>query len=400
VQRTSWTDRVDTVRREAVRRYGLREDRVCCVYAPYRVCPLGAHIDHQLGPVTALAIDEGVLFAYAATASGQVRLSSVDFPGAVEFDLGHVPARRDGDWGNYARGAVRALQARARLRHGLVGVTSGPISGGGLSSSAAIGVAFLLALEEANGLRVSPAENVRLDQAIENEYLGLHNGILDQSAILFSRRGHLTRVDCATVGHELFPRPATMPPFRILIAFSGIRRALVGTDYNRRVAECARAATALLRAAGRPGAAAKLGSLTDEDYAGHRHVLSGPEAKRAAHFFAERARVTRGVEAWAAGDVQEFGLLMTASGQSSIDNYECGSPPLIDLYHLLVRTPGVYGARFSGAGFRGCCVALVEAEAAAEAAGRVQRAYAVAHPELAADATTLLCDSDDGARHL
>jgi galacturonokinase len=191
-----------------------------------------------------------------------------------------------------------------------------------------------------------------------------------------------------------------MPPFRILIAFSGIRKPLVGTDYNRRVEECTRAAATLLRAARRAGAEVKLGGLTDAEYQGHRHLLAGSEAKRAAHFFSERARVAQGVRTWVAGDVEAFGRLMTASGQSSIDNYECGSPPLIDLYQILVRTPGVYGARFSGAGFRGCCVTLVAAESAAEAAERVQRAYAAAHPELAADAYTLLCDSDDGARHL
>src|SRR5207244_11878681 len=124
----------------------------------------------------------------------------------------------------------------------------------------------------------------------------------------------------------------------------------------------------VLRAVGRSEGDARLGHLTDAEYEAHRHRLSGPEAKRAAHFFAERARVGRGIAAWAAGDVAEFGRLMTASGQSSIDNYECGSPPLIDLYRILIGTPGVYGARFSGAGFRGCCVALAAARAGPEAA--------------------------------
>jgi galacturonokinase len=393
-------ERIDAVRRAVRQRFGMPDGRVRCVFAPYRVCPLGAHIDHQLGPVTGMAIDEGVLFAYAAADDSRVRLSSLDFPGDVDFDMGNVPDRRDGDWGNYARGAVRALQARHRLNRGLVGVTSGAISGGGLSSSAAVGVAFLLALEAVNDLRVSAEENVRLDQAIENDYLGLRNGVLDQSVILFSRRDHLARIDCATLTYDLFPRPATMPPARILIAFSGVGKALVGTDYNRRVEECSRAAATLLEAVGRPGEPPQLGRLTDAEYAAHRHRLFGPEAKRAAHFFAERARVAKGVAAWAAGNVAEFGRLMTESGQSSIDNYECGSPPLIDLYRILVGTPGVYGARFSGAGFRGCCVALVAADAAGEAAERVRSAYAAAHPELAAGARTLLCDSDDGARHL
>ena len=175
------------------------------VRSPYRICPLGAHIDHQLGPVTAMAIDRAVHVAYAPML-GEVRLSSLDFPGEVAFSLAHVPDRRDGDWGKFARGAVRVLQQRYPLRSGIQGVTAGRLDGGGLSSSAAIGVALLLALEEANGLTtITRQENIALDLAIENEYLGLRIGILDQSAILLSRRDQLTYIDCRTREHELIP---------------------------------------------------------------------------------------------------------------------------------------------------------------------------------------------------
>jgi len=91
---------------------------------------------------------------------------------------------------------------------------------------------------------------------------------------------------------------------------------------------------------------------------------------------------------------------MSESGSSSISNYECGSPPLIDLYEILIKTEGIYGARFSGAGFRGCCVALVQQDAGPEAAGYVRREYVRRYPELADDAVTILCHSDDGARIL
>ena len=88
---------------------------------------------------------------------------------------------------------------------------------------------------------------------------------------------------------------------------------------------------------------------------------------------------------------------MTASGESSIRNYECGSPPLIDLYHTLVETEGVHGARFSGAGFRGCCVALVEPQAVEQVASRVGSTYARRHPDLAEHASIVACDTADGA---
>ena len=223
--------------------------------------------------------------------------------------------------------------------------------------------------------------------------------MLDQAAILLSRRDHLTWIDCATLEHRLIPRPESMPAFAILIVFSGLKQALVGTQYNRRVVECTEAARILLAAAGQASVGrpvlgpADAGAVRGPSGSTRRRQL----ARRAAHFFSERQRVAEGVTAWREGDLSRFGQLMTASGESSITNYECGCPPLIDLYQILIATPGVYGARFSGAGFRGCCVALVDPAAAADAAERVTADYAGRHPDLAAAAPALLCQSDDGA---
>jgi galactokinase len=189
-----------------------------------------------------------------------------------------------------------------------------------------------------------------------------------------------------------------MPPFSLLIAFSGLRQALVTTDYNRRVEECREAARLLLAAAGRSVPEPVLGRITAAEHKAHRTCLDGPLARRAAHFFSEVERVEQGIAAWRAGDLARFGALVTASGESSIANYECGCEPLIALHRLLVVAPGVYGARFSGAGFRGCCVALVDPQAAAEVSARVRSAYGRRFPELAARAPVLVCASDDGAR--
>jgi len=389
------------LRHELLNRYGVEAASCQFVFAPYRVCPLGAHIDHQLGPVTAMAIDRGVLLAYAPTADREMRLSSLEYPGEVCFSAESPGPARTGDWGNYPRGAVYALtQAGFPLRRGLAGVMTGPWSEGGLSSSAAVGVACLLAIEDVNELAISLEQNILLDQAIENGYLGLRNGILDQSGILLSRKNHLTLVDCATAGHRLIPwSPAARPP-TILLAFSGLKRALVSTDYNRRVGECAEAAKVLLDAAGRISDHPVLGQVTETEYAAHRDRLTAPLDRRAAHFFSEMGRVRAGVEAWATGGLREFGRLMTLSGESSIRNYECGAPPLVDLYELLVQCPGVYGARFSGAGFRGCCIALVDPAAAEQATGEIARAFAARQPELATHASVVLVRSGDAARLL
>ena len=282
----------------------------------------------------------------------------------------------------------------------MTGVITGPWSEGGLSSSAAVGVAYLLALEDINGLKVTSEQNILLDQDIENDYLGLRNGILDQSGILLSRKDHLTVIDCATRSHRLIPAGTSSSSWSILLAFSGLRQALTGTDYNRRVAECAEAARILLAAAGRPEEIPVLGRLSETEHDAHKERLTRPLDRRAAHFFSETARVRVGVDAWQRGDLREFGWLMTASGESSIRNYECGCPPLIELYEILVRCPGVFGARFSGAGFRGCCIALVDRAAAAEAAEEISRKYAERRPELATNAAVVVVHSDDGARRV
>ena len=325
-------------------------------------------------------------------------MRSIDYEGEVRFAFNNVPPRQAGDWGNYLRGAVCALQQHYDLDTGLVGLTQGSVSEGGLSSSASVGVAYLLALQLVNSLRVTPRQDILLDQFIENEYLGLRNGILDQSAILLSRKGHLTWIDCARVEHAVIPPAESMSPFAILIAFSGLRKSLVTTDYNRRVAECSEAARILLDAGGRRDALPVLGNVTADQYERLGHLLSGAAKRRAAHFFSEMERVRRGVEAWRQGELDRFGDHITQSGASSIRHYECGCPPLIDLYETLIGMDGVYGARFSGAGFRGCCLALVEPDKVDQVAERTKEVYARQHPDLARHAWTLPCQSGDGAR--
>ena len=189
-----------------------------------------------------------------------------------------------------------------------------------------------------------------------------------------------------------------MAPFAILVAFSGVRQALTSTGYNSRVSECTQAASRLLKAAGRADDPPLLGNISPDEYKRHEGVLSGASAKRARHFFTECERVRQGITAWESGDLPGFGRLMSESGRSSVVNYECGSEPLIDLYNVLCEQDGVYGARFSGAGFRGCCIALVTPGMAEQVREDVTVTYAKRHPDLAKDAPCFICESDNGAR--
>lgn len=371
------------------------------VKAPLRISPLGAHIDHQLGRVTGMAVDRSILLAFAPTDQGLVQVESMDFVNPTRFSLQTIPARQQGDWGNYLRGAALALQRSYPLRRGLYGVIDSDMPIGGLSSSAAVTIAYLLALESVNDLTVSAQENISLVTRTEHEYIGLNNGILDQTSILFSQRNHLTLIDCQSVQIETAPTAIQSSDFEIMAVHSGVTKSLVGTSYNNRVAECQEAARQLLQHAGQPaGASPRLREVDPEIFASYGARLPDLLHRRATHFFGEMARVSRGVEAWRQGDLVGFGALISESGASSIDYYECGCPQLITLYRILCATPGVYGVRFSGAGFRGSCVALIDPAARAAIADTVHQHYPPAHPQEADRYSIHFCQVADSARLL
>ena len=369
------------------------------VLSPYRICPLGAHVDHQLGCVSGMPIDRGIALAFAPGGGREVRLRSLDFPGEVAFSLDDTPPKAEGDWGNYPRGAVQALQRAWPLRCGLNGVIAGSLPIGGLSSSAAAGVAYLMALGAVNDLCLSHDDLIALDRQVENEYLGLNNGVLDPSIIVAGRRGKLLHVDCLSNERRTLDAPEGMPAFEVLVVHSGVTQALVTTGYNRRVAECEEAARRLIEMAGTPTPERpRLRLVPRAVFEAYGAELPDPLRRRARHFFSEQDRVAGGVRAWAAGDLVRFGTLMNASGQSSIENYECGSPPLVALYEILRDTKGVHGTRFSGAGFRGACVALIDPAHRGEVEAEVRRRYPARCPAYRDRFSVHFCDTDDGSR--
>jgi galactokinase len=381
---------------------GADPAQIGVVKAPLRICPLGAHIDHQLGIVTGMTIDQSVILAFAPSEEGTVRVESLNFPGEASFRMGDIPQAAKGDWANYIRGAVTSLRQQRQITQGLLGVVGGVMPIGGLSSSAAVTTAYLIALESLNSMALTESENVELCRLTENAYIGLNNGILDQSVILFGRKGHLTRIDCQSVEVDRLPAPARDDEgFAILVVYSGVTHSLTGTDYNGRVAECQEAARLLLNADGQtPPEDARLRHVRPELFEDYGSILPAPIYRRARHYFGEMDRVLAGQDAWMQGDLAAFGQLVNESGESSVRWYECGSPQLITLYETLREAPGVYGARFSGAGFRGSCIALVEPSAVEDIAATVHEIYPNRHPEEAERYSIHVCAQDGHARLL
>jgi galactokinase/galacturonokinase len=317
----------------------------------------------------------------------------------VKFSLDDIPDSVGSFWGIYPRAAALALQQDNRLTTGIVGLLDGMLPGCGLSSSASVLLAYLHAMADANGIKLQPWETVQLTRLAENRHIGLNNGILDQTSIVFGRRNSLLHIDTREENVRELPEQSGAPAYQILVAYSGYSRELTTTGYNSRVQECREAAAELSRLAGAEPAAV-LSDVTEDDFFQHGHRLASHLTRRARHYFSEVQRVNDGLAAWQEGRMEDFGRLMLESCRSSIEQYECGSPPIHDLQQIVASAEGVIGSRFSGGGFGGCVVGLVRPVAAELAAADIQEAYRKLHPEVAEQAAVYLAHSADGVRLL
>ena len=354
------------------------------IFSPYRVCPIGAHVDHQHGIVTGFAIDKGVDLEFDVREDSRVILDSGSFSGHVEFDIASPTLVRQMNWGDYARGAKFALQKRFTLERGISGIVKGSLPVGGLSSSAAVLIAYVMAFAKANNITLAPFEVMKIASEAEREYIGLHNGLLDQACIALGKKDHLLMLDCESNEYRLIPKAPNMPDFEIGIFFSGLTRSLMGSDYNLRVAECKTAAwivQAYENVPLRTHDKTFLRDVPDSMFKRHRDDMPPRFVRRAEHFFSEHKRVREGVTAWESGNLEWFGSLVKASCESSIHNYECGSPELIALYEAMLTTDGIYGGRFSGAGFKGACIALVDPAKKESIAQSITEKYLAKFPQ-------------------
>ena len=164
-------------------------------FCPYRICPIGAHSDHNLGKITGLAIDKGIHIAYAPKQNGVVEMSSLQFEKRAQWHIASVPAAKQGDWADYLRGATLSLGRKYKLSVGVCGVIEGTLPIGGLSSSAAVIISFLQALCRVNGIAPQPQEIIDIAYDAELNYVGVSVGKLDQSCEVLSRRNYLLYLD-------------------------------------------------------------------------------------------------------------------------------------------------------------------------------------------------------------
>lgn len=367
-------------------------------FSPYRICPIGAHSDHNLGKITGLAIDKGIHIAFSVKHNGVIEMSSLQFPKRAQWHIREIGGKT-GDWADYLRGATWALAKEHTLTVGLCGVIEGSLPIGGLSSSAAVILAFLEALAKMNGIKLNDQELIDIAFDAEKNYVGVNVGTLDQSCEVLSRKNHLLYLDCKDNRYELIPTPENMKPYAIAIFFSGLEHSLAGSKYNMRVDELRAGVYALQAFSGYDYGKFQEANARDVAftvYKEYKDKLPVQWARRCEHWYTEFQRVEAGAEAWRRGDIEAYGKLSFESGWSSIHNWESGAPEQIRLYEIMRETSGIYGGRFSGAGFKGCCMALIEPDKADAIAEEVERKYLAAYPEMKGKYSFHLCESADG----
>ena len=368
-------------------------------FCPYRICPIGAHSDHNHGKITGLAIDKGISIAWSPKHNGVIELASLQFDKRAQFHIRGVPEVRQNDWADYLRGATIALSREYTLSTGLCGVIEGSLPIGGLSSSAAVTISSLSALCAVNGIHLEPQEMIAFAMDAENSYVGVSSGKLDQSCEIYSKKGHLLYLDTQDDSFELIPEAPSMPDYEIAIFFSGVERTLAGSKFNMRVDECKSAAYALMAYSGMEYGKFRETYLRDvprDVYDEFGSRLPDTWRKRAEHWYSEYERVQKGAEAWRRGDLVEYGRLSFESGHSSIYNWETGSPELKALYEIMTRTEGIYGGRFSGAGFKGCCMALIDPAHREDILRTMENEYLKQFPEQRGRYGSYICHSADG----
>jgi galactokinase len=354
--------------------------------APGRVSLLGAHIDYSEGRVLPAAIDRAVCAAAAPSPGPLWRLHALDLCTTIEIDPANLPppvaGQRAADWGDYPRGLLWALRAAglptwidtADGPRGLDVVFGGDVpAGAGVSSSAAVEVALLLAFAAAAGLELDGRCLAELGRAAENGYLGVMSGLMDQLASLFGAADHAVLIDCRTLEIATLPLPADV---RIVVVDSGVRRRLAESSFNDRRAEC-REAVDRLRVA-LPGIAT-LRDVGGADLERHQDLLPPTLLRRARHAVEELVRVDVGADALRRGDLEAFGRLMRQSQDSSRDLYQVSLPELDLLCATAWATPGCWGARLVGGGFGGCVAALVDASAVEAVQERLDGAFLAAY---------------------
>lgn len=348
-------------------------------FCPYRICPLGAHIDHQKGNVCGTAIDLGITIVFESSLSNEIYVTSENYTEECRFLINN-DLRKENKWYDYLLGAVKIMREKYNLKYGIIGTINADLLCGGISSSTALTNAFVMALCKANKISISKMELINISYQVEHEFLGLNVGKMDQYCEVMSKEDELLFLDTATEYYQSVKNDKFSQKYKFLLMFSGIERHNTNSEYNTRVSECIFAFDKLKNT---NTSIRGIRGIPFYEFESKKSKLTINERKRCIHFYSENERVKNGLKAWRCNDIESFGRLMNESCESSINDYESGSEQLCFLFELSKKINGIIGFRFLGAGFNGYSLILIEKEKQLEITNQLIHGYTLKYPLLA-----------------
>ncbi len=349
-------------------------------FAPGRVNLIGEHTDYNGGHVFPCAISLGTYAAARKRNDRIVRLYSANFPnaGVTETSLDELVPLEKAGWAGYPKGVIWAFDQRGyTVENGFDMVIYGDIpAGAGLSSSASLEVLTgfvlrsLFGEEDSRIASVTNEELALIGQQSENEYNGMHCGIMDQFASAMGKEGNAIFLDTNTMQFEY--APIELDGMKLMITNTNKKHSLVDSEYNLRREQCARALKDLQTKL----PVKTLGDLSIGEFEANKLLITDEVCrKRAKHAVYENQRTIRAVAALKAGDIVTFGKLMNESHVSLRDDYETSCREADILAEEAWKIPGVLGSRITGGGFGGCTVSIVKDEAADEFKEKIGAVY-------------------------
>lgn len=365
-------------------------------FAPGRINLIGEHTDYNGGHVFPASITIGTYGLASKREDDRVRLYSENFPdkGVIEFSINDLEFRKEDDWTNYPKGMMKFLKSDGyTIDTGMDILYYGTIpNGAGLSSSASIELLTGVILNDLFALSVKMIDLVEVGKRVENKFIGVNSGIMDQFAIGMGKKDHAILLDTNTLEYELVP--AEFGDYSVAIMNTNKRRELADSKYNERRAECEEALSRLQTKL----TIKSLGELDEATFTANESLI-GDEIliKRAKHAVTENERTLKAKEALVAGDLAAFGKLLDASHASLRDDYEVTGVELDTLVATAQAQPGVLGARMTGAGFGGCAIALVHNSEWDNFVNNVKSAY---EEVIGYETDIYRAAIDDGARKL
>ncbi len=351
-------DRIAHLQDIFVRQFGLPPTII--TRAPGRVNLIGEHTDYNDGFVLPVAIARDTLVAARSRNDHTIRVYSATIRRASTWTIDSIQQSVNQPWSNYIRGITRFLYERDLLTSGAdLAITSTVPLGAGVSSSAALEVSSALAFLTINDTDLPPVELALLCQRVENEFVGVQTGIMDQFIARLAEQNHALLIDCQYHTFQQVPLPKG---YILGIADTGVKHGLVASEYNKRRQQCEEGVSALQRYY--PNIHA-LRDVTSEQLALHANTIPPIVFRRCRHVITENERVMQAITALHTGNLDFFGELMYASHASLHDDYEVTIPELDTLVEAARSVKGVIGSRMTGGGFGGSTITIMEEHTAA-----------------------------------